>query len=179
MKPSWRFFLLGVGLNPLVVALILTLQIHDPLNFVSWSVLLAVLAADFRHKRFGRTLSLAGGLLTSFGLIIMSLMWPVLFDDYSHRREFDSQNWRNSSERNAEPIKLRMVDDLLSRYRLVGMTRKQIDDLLGQPPHTEYFKDYDYVYWLGPERSFFSIDSEWLCIKFKNDLAIEADICRD
>lgn len=72
-----------------------------------------------------------------------------------------------------------MVDDLLRRYKLVGMTRTEIEQLLGKPPSTQYFPSYDYVYWLGPERGFISIDSEWLCVKFKNDKVIEARICRD
>ena len=36
---------------------------------------------------------------------------------------------------------------------------------IGEPPRSVYFTDYDFVYRLGPERSFFSIDSEWLVIK--------------
>jgi hypothetical protein len=35
------------------------------------------------------------------------------------------------------------------------------------------------VYWLGPERGFISIDSEWLGIKFKDNVVIEVEILRD
>mgnify|MGYP000489447428 CR=1 FL=1 len=55
-----------------------------------------------------------------------------------------------------------MVDDLLSRHNFRGMTREQTVAILGEPDKTEYFRDWDMVYWLGPERGFMSIDSEWL-----------------
>ena len=35
-----------------------------------------------------------------------------------------------------------------------------------EPDKTEYFKEWDLVYWLGPERGFISIDSEWLVFRF-------------
>lgn len=94
---------------------------------------------------------------------------------------FNSTAWKSTlnAEVTNQPIRQKMVDDLLSRYRLVGMKKKEIDHLLGKPPATGYFKDFDYVYWLGPERSFISIDSEWLCIKFKNNVASEATLMSD
>jgi hypothetical protein len=52
--------------------------------------------------------------------------------------------------------------------------------LLGTPPPTAYFRDYQFVYWLGPERGFMSIDSEWLAIRFdRNGKVMEARIVRD
>ncbi len=76
-------------------------------------------------------------------------------------------------------VRIKMVDDLLNRNNLIGMSKNEVNDLLGVPPKTEYFSNYDYVYWLGPERGFMSIDSEWLVIKFENDKVIEAKITRD
>jgi len=72
-----------------------------------------------------------------------------------------------------------MVDDLLRRHRLVGMGRTQVDELLGVPPHSDYFPEYDYVYWLGRERGAFAIDSEWLVIKFRNGTVVEAEVMTD
>ena len=41
--------------------------------------------------------------------------------------------------------------------------------MLGSPKDHGYFKEYDLVYWLGPERGFLRIDSEWLAISFGED----------
>ena len=35
-----------------------------------------------------------------------------------------------------------MVDDLLHRHRLRGMTREEVVSLLGTPPETNYFREY-------------------------------------
>jgi len=90
---------------------------------------------------------------------------------------FDSAAWKSVSGNDAS--KLTMVDDLLAQYQLVGMERAEIDELLGVAPDTPYFADFDYVYWLGPERGFISIDSEWLCIDFTNDVVVDARLMRD
>ena len=93
------------------------------------------------------------------------------------RPRFDSDAWKSVPA--DDPGKLAMVDDLLARHKLVGMTRTEIDTMLGTPPKTSYFRDYDYVYWLGPERGFMSIDSEWLCIAFDGDFVVDAKLMRD
>ncbi len=51
--------------------------------------------------------------------------------------------------------------------------------MLGVPPVTGYFRGYDLVYRIGNERGFFSIDSEWLVVKFTNDRADVVRIVRD
>lgn len=93
------------------------------------------------------------------------------------RVRFDSSAWKSVPA--DDPGKLAMVDDLLARHQLVGMTRTEIDAMLGTPPTTPFFQDYDYVYWLGPERGFISIDSEWLGIAFDGDIVVKAKLLRD
>lgn len=86
--------------------------------------------------------------------------------EYLERRPFDSLEWRNSlAEERTDPVRIRMIDDLLSRHGLKGMSRAQIDSLLGTPPKTSYFPEYEND-WLGPERGFIRIDSEWLGLQF-------------
>ncbi len=94
---------------------------------------------------------------------------------------FNSKVWKASleSETSAEPVRLDMVDDLLARHKLKGASRTEIEQLLGKPPKTNYFSDYEYVYWLGPERSLLGIDSEWLCLKFSNNQVSEVRILAD
>ena len=63
---------------------------------------------------------------------------------------------------------------------LVGMSQQQVSSLLGPADDTDYFRNWDMVYWLGPERGFLSIDSEWLVLRLDeqkrvNDFAIVRD----
>lgn len=110
--------------------------------------------------------------------LIGYLLFVPKLKSYEGQTEFDSKIWQNHLT-DKDTTKQIMVDHLLSKYQLVGMTQAKIDELLGKPPQTEYFKDYDYVYWLGPERSAFGIDSEWLCIKFEDGVVLRADILTD
>jgi hypothetical protein len=112
---------------------------------------------------------------------VASLLATPSTTEYLHRQPFDSVTWRQSLTTQAtEPIRLRMVDDLIQRYSLVGKTRSEINALLGIPPKTNYFREYEYVYWLGPERGFMSIDSEWLGLQFDESARVtSARILRD
>jgi hypothetical protein len=58
-----------------------------------------------------------------------------------------------------------MVDDLLSRHNFREQSRAQVVVLLGEPRPTDYFSEYQLVYWLGPERGLMSVDSEWLVFR--------------
>lgn len=111
-------------------------------------------------------------------LLIGFLLFGPRLISYSQRTSFESSEWK-SHLKDRDPVKLRMVDDLLSHEKLIGMDIKEINQLLGKPPATGYFKDYNYVYWLGPEPSAFGIDSEWLGIKFLDRKVIKVDILRD
>lgn len=88
---------------------------------------------------------------------------------------FQSEIWK-SDERG---IRIQMIDDLFKNYPLLGKSKAEINQLLGIPPRTNYFKDFDYVFWLGPQRGFISIDSEWLCLRFKDDKVQEVRILSD
>ncbi len=93
-------------------------------------------------------------------------------------RHFDPSKWRNSAT--PASARLRMADDLVNSQRLVGLTRQEVVVLLGEPPKTEYFKEFDLVYYLGPERGFMSIDSEWLVLKLGPEGRVKrATIARD
>ena len=73
-----------------------------------------------------------------------------------------------------------MADRLVARRTLLGMTRAEVAGMLGEPTKTAKFGDWDLVYWIGPERAFFSIDSEWLVIRLNADgLVAESHIVRD
>jgi hypothetical protein len=58
-----------------------------------------------------------------------------------------------------------MVDDLLDRNELRGMSRAQVVALIGEPDTGSDFPEYDLVYWLGPQRGLIGTDSEYLVMK--------------
>ena len=66
----------------------------------------------------------------------------------------------------------KIVDDLLMRYDLIGMQESEILALLGNHDNDSgYFSSENrFVYRLGMERGFISIDSEWLIIDFDDGI---------
>ncbi|MEO0476612.1 MAG: hypothetical protein AAF085_11685 [Planctomycetota bacterium] len=98
-----------------------------------------------------------------------------------YRQAFDAEIWKSSPATwDEDSPRLMMVDDLLATGRLIGQSRESAVQMLGPADDTPYFRDYDLVYWLGPERGFFSIDSEWLIIKLDEEGVIrDASLARD
>ena len=94
-------------------------------------------------------------------------------------RAFDRTAWDDESQVQ-HGVRLGMADRLLARGKLMGNTRDEIVNLLGEPPATKYAEGWDVVYWLGPERGFLSLDSEWLVLKPDgNGRVADAGIHRD
>ena len=120
-----------------------------------------------------RNVVLAGGIV-AIGAVFYFWAWPVYSfatspgpeDRCPGHERFDPIVWQDTVQVYSELAPRGcMVDDLLARYKLVGMMRGAVVRLLGEPQPTAYFRDFDLVYWLGPERGLFSIDSEWLVMK--------------
>lgn len=154
--------------------------IFDKLGYIPWVVGLILIIIGAIKRSWKRPLYYFGGLVFCYIVFISLLIGGPILKDVLNRQKFDSVIWKQSlAEKGNTAIRIKMVNSLLRKHNLVGMTRKQIDDLLGKPPKTAYFSDYEYVYWLGPERGFISIDSEWLGIKFQDDKVIEARLLRD
>jgi len=93
------------------------------------------------------------------------------------------QSWWRAGETNyADPFhrRNRFADWLVLWSSLKGRSRADVVALLGEPTPTEYFKQWDMVYVLGPERGFIAIDSEWLVIRLDARGAVrEAPIASD
>ena len=105
------------------------------------------------------------------GIASLAYLW------FRPSTKFDGARWNDKNL--PASVRLQMADDLIRTHRLDGMTRGQVVVLLGEPPKTPYFKDYELVYLLGPERGAMRIDSEWLVVKFGRDGCAEARIARD
>ena len=109
------------------------------------------------------------GIIVIFLLVIFFLCRNVVI----HR--FSTERWKRLPEKRVE-----MVDNLLEKYELVGMTHEEVMALLGKDTNTQYFKtESNIVYYLGPERGLIRIDSEWLVLDFQEDRVSEVNIRRD
>lgn len=117
-----------------------------------------------------RPLAFAAGAATAYLLAVGTLILGPSVDEYRNRRVFDPSAWKHNDRRDVDwPARLTMVNDLLARYPLRGLGRDSVEQLLGPRDATDYFHDWDLVYWLGPERGLFRIDSEWLVVRFGSD----------
>jgi hypothetical protein len=155
------------------------LELKRAVDFVPWLIGAALLVFGLLRRRWIPVLAYAGAFVLGFGLLFGVLFGRPVINDYASRVAFDSAAWKAENGDAAQGIRVRMVDDLLARHKLVGMARAQVEELLGVPPATPYFREYDYVYWLGPERGFISIDSEWLVVKINEGVVVSAKIVTD
>jgi hypothetical protein len=140
------------------------------LEWLPWVGLAAVEAARFRHGRFFRPVAYFAGMAALYVSVTASVFLGPAAAQVTHARHFDTAAWRsNPGSDTGWPARLRMVDDLLQHHDLHGLARPQVERLLGPADDTDYFRDWDMVYWLGPERGLVRIDSEWLVVRLGRD----------
>lgn len=100
------------------------------------------------------------------GLVVLYLASQMSGCGRTPPPAFNAEVWKASGKlSDKDHPRLGMADDLIRTKTLEKLRKEQVLEMLGDPGDHGYFKEYDLVYWLGPERSFFSIDSEWLAIK--------------
>lgn len=128
-----------------------------------------------------RAVAYTVGSITPYVFVLSWLFFGSMLDEAWHRQDFNSAAWIAQEGGNTEwPARLRMVDDLLDEGQLRGLDRDSVLALLGPPEITTRWPDWDIIYWLGPERGFIRIDSEWLGIQFGSDGRVVAtEILRD
>lgn len=83
-------------------------------------------------------------------------------------RSFDAARWRQVRTAD-DHARLRMIEWLVRSGQLDALTRAQVVELLGPPDGGTYFRDWDFVYRLGPERGLVGLDSEWLVLRIGSD----------
>jgi outer membrane protein assembly factor BamE (lipoprotein component of BamABCDE complex) len=116
-------------------------------------------------------------IISFFSLLIVGL---IIYADTTKIR-FDSSTWKQTGQLNQSSYpRLEMAEDLIRDRTLYGKTKQEVIELLGKPSNDGYFKTYDLVYWLGPERGWFSVDSEWLLIQLDDsERVIKYELGRD
>ena len=113
----------------------------------------------------------------AFGIVVaLTLSIIVAGLIYHYKQTFSTAKWLNNPEERTA-----IVGDLLDKHELIGMTEAEIIDLLGTHNNDYgYFNEADrYVYYMGPERGFISIDSEWLILDFKDGVVADCYITTD
>lgn len=149
------------------------------IGWIPWLVGAGLLMLGVIRRRWVPFAAFAASQVLCVAAFLGVIFGPAVVEDYASRRAFDSGQWKAENRRDAEGVRVRMVDDLLRRQVLVGMSRVELESLLGVPPPTEYFREFDYVYWLGPERGAFSIDSEWLVVRCQDDRVVHVELVTD
>ncbi|KMK75542.1 hypothetical protein [Alkalihalobacillus pseudalcaliphilus] len=107
--------------------------------------------------------------------VIAPLFCLICLGIFVERATFSSEKWVSEpSER------VMIIDNFLHNTELIGKSLDEIVSLLGDPDENGYFADdMTMVYYLGPERSFISIDSEWLVISIEDNKAQHYEIRTD
>ncbi len=143
-------------------------------------VLAILLAIRVARGPIVRPLAFAGGIVVFWVFLAGSFFIGPAVQDYAHRREFEPAGWRKNERTDAmRPTRITMVDDLLARHRLRGLSSDSVGRLLGPGDSTSYWPEWDLVYWLGPERGL-GVDSEWLVLRFAADSTVsEFEVVRD
>ena len=97
---------------------------------------------------------------------------------------FDSAVWKQTESFSYQEgditARQKMIKSVLKLIK--GKSKAEIVGLLGKGLDTEYFKSMgrDFIYILGPERSYISVDSEWLLLWFdKKNMLVKFKITTD
>jgi hypothetical protein len=151
------------------------------LEYLPWMAIGGLFVLRFKYQKPVHPLAFGAGVVGFHALLVAYIFLAPGIDDYAHRQHFEPAAWsRNDGSNTLWPARLTMVDDLLAKYQLRGMTRASVQQLLGPPDRTNYFLEWDMVYRLGPERGLVGGDSEWLVIRLGPDGRVsEFRIARD
>ena len=91
------------------------------------------------------------------------------FETYYPERDFDKEKWTENVEKRYE-----YADDLVDNEKLIGLSRKEIKEMLGEP---EYESENSMTYYIGfSPRHLFGIDPDYLEIDFKDGKARDTRI---
>jgi outer membrane protein assembly factor BamE (lipoprotein component of BamABCDE complex) len=117
-----------------------------------------------RIPRWLRIARIAMVVVGSTALLLVVSAWAALYYlspmSRCDVRRFTPALWQDrAASQLPRAIRGCVVDDLMAHTPIRGRSRADIVALLGEPTKTDYFKDYDLVYWLGPERLVIRLDS--------------------
>ena len=107
----------------------------------------------------------------------MAAFFAVAYDSLetgSKSRAFDSSAWKSASVDCMSRARLEMLPDLLRAHSFIGMERKEVVALLGEPDREVSGIDACMYYILGPETGFISMDYVVFMISLKDGRVVSA-----
>ena len=113
----------------------------------------------------------------AFGISVAFVLAIIIASvAYHDKHTFSTSKWLDDPEGRTA-----IVDDLLEKNELVGMSEDDVLSLLGEPDnYYGYFNaDNRYVYYMGAERGLFGIDSEWMILDFMDGVVSDSYITTD
>ena len=146
--------------------------LKDGVGWLPWFVCVVVLI--FRVIK-GQNIRIGYYFLGTAAPLVVLVGWMIFgiaIENAIYSEEFNVEKWKANEITDSNymwPPRLIMVDDLIDGERLNGLSKMEVIEMLGTPGNHGYFSQYDLVYWLGPERRFIRIDSEWLAISFDSE----------
>ena len=153
--------------------------LQEVVGWLPWIAFLGVLILRFVK---GQRVRVVFYFLGTAAPLVLLIGWLFLGNSVANRvphQKFGAEAWRNQEhvEHDHMPSpRLCMVDHLMSSGQLDGLSSHQVIELLGLP-HDKNFPfgatSCDIHYYLGPERGFLGIDSEWLFITFGDDSTVD------
>ncbi|RPH79012.1 MAG: hypothetical protein EHM80_08900 [Nitrospiraceae bacterium] len=139
-------------------------------TWLPWFLLVVVLGLRCWRGPTYKPLPFSLGLAAPYIVVFSMLFLLPILEDRRHRDTFDPQRWKGVQAAGPlRPDRLRMVDDLIGTVPLVGLAKDCVTEILAEGDKPNYWNDWDAVYWLGPERGWLRIDSEWLVLRFSPD----------
>ena len=151
-------------------------------NIAPWVYLVVLLIQDVLQRKMWRTFAYTLGMGMFWGVLISSILLGPGLMDRLQRKEFNPETWKNHELVFREPYpRKRMVNDVLAKYDFEGMSKSEVELILGQPDPEPTFrpKGYDWLYFLGRQRIFLSVDHEWLCISFSQNVVTRVKVLRN
>ena len=157
IRPAWLRALMGV------------------LEWLPWIVLAGLVLLRLRGRTSVRPVAFGAGAAAHYAFMVCLVLFGPTLEDRWHRQRFDSTGWQtNVAENIMWPARLTMVDDLLARHELRGLTVDSVTRLLGPAGPTKSWDGWDLIYYLGPERGLLRMDSEWLVLRLDSARRVSA-----
>ena len=102
-----------------------------------------------------------------FIVLIAIMSFRIVLSDGVFGKQFDAQKWKTAKMNSEDESSMRwdMMNSLRDNYKLVGMSKKQIINLLGKPDE-RFTTENTFRYYLGYSHS--GIDEGSLIIEFEN-----------